>query len=100
MLLANQEQTKAVVRLVKELSEKYKIPLNNERIESLRGVYSHTQAKKKWGGSIYLDGKDFDPGESYMKEVLEQAGGTYYPEENWFDRQSENWILLFTDFQP
>lgn len=46
MLLANQEQTKAVVRLVKELSEKYKIPLNNERIESLRGVYSHTQAKK------------------------------------------------------
>ncbi|KAA1290361.1 N-acetylmuramoyl-L-alanine amidase [Leptospira interrogans serovar Geyaweera] len=100
MLLANQEQTKAVVRLVKELSEKYKIPLNNERIESLRGVYSHTQAKKKWGGSIYLDGKDFDPGEPYMKEVLEQAGGTYYPEENWFDRQSENWILLFTDFQP
>ncbi|MCR8637640.1 N-acetylmuramoyl-L-alanine amidase [Leptospira interrogans serovar Ricardi] len=100
MLLANQEQTKAVVRLVKELSEKYKIPLNNERIESLRGVYSHTQAKKKWGGSIYLDGKDFDPGEPYMKEVLEQAGGTYYSEENWFDRQSENWILLFTDFQP
>ncbi|EMO75822.1 N-acetylmuramoyl-L-alanine amidase [Leptospira kirschneri str. 200801925] len=46
MLLANKEQTKAVVRLVKELSEKYKIPLNNERIESLRGVYSHTQAKK------------------------------------------------------
>lgn len=100
MLLANQEQTKAVVHLVKELSEKYKIPLSNERIESLRGVYSHTQAKKKWGGSIYLDGKDFDPGEPYMKEVLEQAGGTYYPEENWFDRQSENWILLFTDFQP
>ncbi|EKQ83053.1 N-acetylmuramoyl-L-alanine amidase [Leptospira kirschneri str. 200803703] len=100
MLLANKEQTKAVVRLVKELSEKYKIPLNNERIESLRGVYSHTQAKKKWGGSIYLDGKDFDPGEPYMKEVLDQAGGTYYPEENWFDRQSEDWILLFTDFQP
>ncbi|EKR73153.1 N-acetylmuramoyl-L-alanine amidase [Leptospira noguchii str. 2006001870] len=100
MLLANKEQTKAVVRLVKELSEKYKIPLNNERIESLRGVYSHTQAKKKWGGSIYLDGKDFDPGEPYMKEVLDQAGGIYYPEENWFDRQSENWILLFTDFQP
>ncbi|EMK23241.1 N-acetylmuramoyl-L-alanine amidase [Leptospira kirschneri] len=100
MLLANKEQTKAVVRLVKELSEKYKIPLNNERIESLRGVYSHTQAKKKWGGSIYLDGKDFDPGEPYMKEVLDQAGGTYYPEENWFDRQSEDWILLFTNFQP
>lgn len=100
MLLANREQTKAVVRLVKELSEKYKIPLNNERVETLRGVYSHTQAKKKWGGSIYLDGKDFDPGEPYMKEVLDQAGGTFYPEENWYERQSNEWILLFTEFQP
>ncbi|PJZ55613.1 N-acetylmuramoyl-L-alanine amidase [Leptospira barantonii] len=100
MLLANKEQTKAVVRLVKELSEKYKIPLNNERVESLRGVYSHTQAKKKWGGSIYLDGKDFDPGEPYMKEVLDLAGGTFYPEENWYERQSNEWILLFTSFQP
>ncbi|EMF80183.1 N-acetylmuramoyl-L-alanine amidase [Leptospira weilii serovar Topaz str. LT2116] len=99
-LLANQEQTKAVARLVKELSEKYKIPLTNERVESLRGIYSHTQAKKKWGGSIYLDGKDFDPGEPYMKEVLDQVGGTFYPEENWFERQSDNWILLFTYFQP
>lgn len=100
MLLSNSEQTKAVVRLVKELSEKYKIPLNNERVESLRGVYSHTQAKKKWGGSIYLDGKDFDPGEPYMKAVLDQADGTFFPEENWFDRQGADWILLFTDFQP
>ncbi|TGL76715.1 peptidoglycan recognition protein family protein [Leptospira yasudae] len=100
MLLSNREQTKAVVRLVKELSEKYKIPLNNERVESLRGVYSHTQAKKKWGGSIHLDGKDFDPGEPYMKEVIEQVGGTFYAEENWFERQSNDWILLFTSFQP
>lgn len=100
MLLANREQTKAVARLVKELSEKYKIPLTNERVESLRGIYSHTQAKKKWGGSIYLDGKDFDPGEPYMKEVLDQVGGTFYSEENWFKRQSDDWILLFTYFQP
>ncbi|WP_016754941.1 peptidoglycan recognition protein family protein [Leptospira santarosai] len=100
MLLANREQTKAVVRLVKELSEKYKIPLTNERVESLRGVYSHTQAKKKWGGSIYLDGKDYDPGEPYMKEILDQVGGTFYPEENWFERRSDDWILLFTLFQP
>ncbi|ABJ78207.1 N-acetylmuramoyl-L-alanine amidase [Leptospira borgpetersenii serovar Hardjo-bovis] len=100
MLLANREQTKAVARLVKELSEKYKIPLTNERVESLRGIYSHTQAKKKWGGSIYLDGKDFDPGEPYMKEVLDQVGGTFYSEENWFERQSDDWILLCTYFQP
>ncbi|AXR60517.1 peptidoglycan recognition protein family protein [Leptospira mayottensis] len=99
-LLANREQTKAVARLVKELSEKYRIPLTNERVESLRGIYSHTQAKKKWGGSVYLDGKDFDPGEPYMKEILDQVGGTFYPEENWFERQSDDWILLFTYFQP
>ncbi|AOP33143.1 N-acetylmuramoyl-L-alanine amidase [Leptospira tipperaryensis] len=100
MLLANKEQTEAVVRLVKELSEKYKIPLSNEKVESLRGVYSHTQAKKKWGGSIHLDGKDFDPGEPYMKAVLELAGGSFFPEENWHERQSNEWILLFSLFQP
>ncbi|MBM9499138.1 N-acetylmuramoyl-L-alanine amidase [Leptospira sp. 201903071] len=100
MLLSNQEQTEAVVRLVKELSEKYKIPLSNERVESLRGVYSHTQAKKKWGGSIHLDGKDFDPGEPYMKAVLELAGGTFFPEEKWYERLSNDWILLFSAFQP
>ncbi|TGM58381.1 N-acetylmuramoyl-L-alanine amidase [Leptospira adleri] len=100
MLLANKEQTDAVVRLVKELSEKFKIPLSNERVESLRGVYSHTQAKKKWGGSIHLDGKDFDPGEPYMKTVLELAGGSFFPEENWHERLSNDWILLFSAFQP
>ncbi|TGK29466.1 N-acetylmuramoyl-L-alanine amidase [Leptospira gomenensis] len=100
MLLSNREQTEAVVRLVKELSERFKIPLNNEKVESLRGVYSHTQAKKKWGGSIHLDGKDFDPGEPYMKTVLEAVGGAYYPEESWYERLSGEWILLFTPFQP
>ncbi|RHX83797.1 peptidoglycan recognition protein family protein [Leptospira stimsonii] len=100
MLLANKEQTEAVVRLVKELSEKFRIPLSNEKVESLRGVYSHTQAKKKWGGSIHLDGKDFDPGEPYMKAVLELAGGSFFPEENWHERMSNDWILLFSSFQP
>lgn len=35
-----------------------------------------------------------------MKEVLDQVGGTFYSEENWFKRQSDDWILLFTYFQP
>ncbi|MBM9575813.1 N-acetylmuramoyl-L-alanine amidase [Leptospira sp. 201903070] len=100
MLLANKIQTEAVSRLVKELSEKYKIPLNNERVESLKGVYSHTQAKKKWGGSIHLDGKDFDPGEPYMKFVLELTGGTFFSEESWYERTNDDWILLLSAFQP
>ncbi|GBF38418.1 peptidoglycan recognition protein family protein [Leptospira johnsonii] len=100
MLLANPAQTAAVSKLVYELCQKYEIPLNNQRIESLKGVFSHTQAKKKWGGSIFLDAQDFDPGEPYMKKVIETLGGTYYSEKDWYDRNGEEWILLFTDFQP
>nr|WP_246028199.1 N-acetylmuramoyl-L-alanine amidase [Leptospira fletcheri] len=100
MLLGNPKQTEAVAKLVKELSRKYEFPLNNKSIERLNGVYSHTQAKKKWGGSIFLDAQDFDPGEPYMKRILESVGGTFYEEKDWQDRKSEDWILLHTDFQP
>ncbi|MGJ4789109.1 peptidoglycan recognition protein family protein [Leptospira koniambonensis] len=100
MLLANPAQITAVSKLVYELCQKYQIPLNNERVESLKGVFSHTQAKKKWGGSIFLDAQDFDPGEPYMKKIIETLGGTYYSEKDWYDRNGEEWILLFTDFQP
>ncbi|TGL57635.1 peptidoglycan recognition protein family protein [Leptospira sarikeiensis] len=100
MLLANHAQTTAVSKLVQELCKKYEIPLNNQKIESLKGIFSHTQAKKKWGGSIFLDALDFDPGEPYMKRVIELLGGTYYAEKDWYDRTGEEWILLFTDFQP
>lgn len=99
-LLANEFQTEKVVSLVKEISNLYDIPLNNQRIEEFRGVYSHTQAKKKFGGSVALIGKDFDPGEEYMKKVLEKAGGKFYAEEDWYGRKSEDWIIYYGDFQP
>ncbi|HMV80138.1 MAG TPA: N-acetylmuramoyl-L-alanine amidase [Leptospiraceae bacterium] len=99
-LLANEFQTEKVVSLVKEISSLYDIPLNNRRIEEFKGVYSHTQAKKKFGGSVALIGKDFDPGEEYMKKVLEKAGGKFYAEEDWYDRKSEDWIIYYGDFQP
>lgn len=99
-LLKNKTQTQKVKELVLELSKKYDIPLNNHKVESLKGIFSHTQAKKKFGGSVALVGKDFDPGEPYMKIILESIGGTYYKEEDWFDRMSESWIMLFEDFQP
>ncbi|EPG75040.1 N-acetylmuramoyl-L-alanine amidase [Leptospira fainei serovar Hurstbridge str. BUT 6] len=100
MLLANPLQSEAVAKLVKELSQKYNFPLDNKAIELLKGVYSHTQAKKKWGGSIFLDAQDFDPGEPYMKKILDLVGGKFYSEKDWQDRNSDNWILLFTEFQP
>jgi N-acetylmuramoyl-L-alanine amidase len=99
-LLANTKQTVKVSNLVLELSKKFKIPLNNHRVEELKGIYSHTQAKKKWGGSIALEGKDFDPGEEYMKKIFLYINGQYYPEESWFDRYSNDWVMLYAKFQP
>ena len=99
-LLANESQTKKVIVLVNELSKKFGIQISNEKIESLKGVFSHTQAKKKFGRSVALVGKDFDPGEEYMKKVIEATGSKYYNEEEWYDRKSEDWIILYGDFQP
>jgi N-acetylmuramoyl-L-alanine amidase len=99
-LASNQIQIDKVVALVKEISQNYDFPISNHRIEEFKGVYSHTQAKKKFGGSIFLTAKDFDPGEEYMKTILELAGGEFYPEENWFERNSNHWVILVRDFQP
>lgn len=99
-LLSNDKQTQKVSRLVLELADKYNVPLNNEKIEELKGIYSHTQAKKKYGGSIALYGKDFDPGEPYMKKIIESIGGKYYSEKEWFNRFSDDWIMLDAEFQP
>ena len=99
-LLGNIKQTVKVANLVLELSKKFNIPLNNHKVEELKGIYSHTQAKKKWGGSIALEGKDFDPGEEYMKKIFLYINGKYYPEESWFERYSNDWVLLYAKFQP
>jgi N-acetylmuramoyl-L-alanine amidase len=99
-LLGNEVQTQKVIALVIELSKLYNIPITNEKIESLVGVFSHTQAKKKFGRSVALIGKDFDPGEEYMKKVIEATGSKYYSEEEWYGRTGEDWIILYGDFQP
>ncbi len=99
-LLANERQTQKVAKLVRELADKYNVPLNNHKIEELKGIYSHTQAKKKYGGSIALYGKDFDPGEPYMKKIIESIGGVYSPEKDWYNRGSDDWIMLNAEFQP
>jgi hypothetical protein len=35
-----------------------------------------------------------------MKKVIEATGSKYYNEEDWYDRKSEDWIILYGDFQP
>lgn len=99
-LFKQPDQIKTVKDLVIQLTTKYKIPLSNEKLEDLTGVFSHTQAKKKWGGSIFLNAKDFDPGEEYMEMILNSVGGKYYSEPEWKNRKSIDWAILFRNFQP
>ncbi|MDF3822869.1 peptidoglycan recognition family protein [Leptospira sp. 96542] len=99
-LLAQTEQLEKVKELVIQLSKKYKIPYTNQDIESFSGIFSHTQAKKKWGGSIFLNAKDFDPGEEYMELILNSIGGKYYPESEWKNRSNMDWAILYRNFQP
>lgn len=99
-LLANEAQARKVVEVVAALCSAYSIPKTNRDIESLRGVFSHGQAKKRWGRSAWLWGSDFDPGESYMRRVLEGARGAYVEEKDWSGRRSDAWVIQFEDWIP
>jgi len=99
-LMKNRPQIDGVKKLVLELSQLYNFNLQNEDITSFSGVYSHTQAKKKWGGSIFLNAKDFDPGEEYMELIIKELGGIYFPEAEWKNRNSWEWAILNKEFQP
>ncbi|WP_246047015.1 peptidoglycan recognition protein family protein [Leptospira ognonensis] len=99
-LIAQTAQTEKVKNLVLDLTSKYRIPLNNEDIATFSGIFSHTQAKKKWGGSIFLNAKDFDPGEEYMELILNSIGGKYFSETKWKNRDSFDWAILSKNFQP
>lgn len=99
-LLKNNFQAAKVVEVLKELAALYKVPLTNGDIEERRGVFSHGQAKKRWGRSAWLWGRDFDPGEEYMKVVLEAAGGVYVVEEQWKGRSSGEWVIEPDDWLP
>lgn len=100
-LLANAPQKAKVLKLVARLCDRYQIPRNNADIDSGRGVFSHGQQKKRWGHSAWLHpGLDFDPGENYMKEVLEGLRGTYVPEAEWKGRRDEKWVIAWDDWTP
>jgi N-acetylmuramoyl-L-alanine amidase len=99
-LLANERQLRSVASVVKALGADRSIPLNNRDIDSLRGVFSHGQAKKRWGRSAWMWGDDFDPGERYMKRVLEAAGGTYVAEKDWAGRRAGEWVVVDEAWLP
>jgi N-acetylmuramoyl-L-alanine amidase len=99
-LLKNVPQLKKVAAVLKALNAARGIPLNNRDIDSLRGVFSHGQAKKRWGRSAWMWGDDFDPGEGYMKRVLDEAGGTYVEEKDWTGRRSGAWAVIDEKWLP
>ncbi|TGN10920.1 N-acetylmuramoyl-L-alanine amidase [Leptospira ilyithenensis] len=99
-LLVQTDQIEKIKLLVTELCKKYKIPFTNEDIASFSGIFSHTQAKKKWGGSIFLNAKDFDPGEEYMELILKSIDGKYFSEPDWKKRKDSDWAILYRNFQP
>lgn len=99
-LLANGPQLRAVAAVLKSLAAARSIPLDNRDIESLRGVFTHGQAKKRWGRSAWMWGDDFDPGERFMKRVLEAAGGTYVTEKDWTGRRSGAWVVADDTWLP
>ena len=99
-LLQNEVQLRKVVEVVTALRAAYSIVGSNRDIESLRGVFSHGQAKKKWGRSAWMWGGDFDPGERVMKRVIEGSGGTYAEEKDWAGRRSGAWVVEFEDWLP
>jgi N-acetylmuramoyl-L-alanine amidase len=99
-LLKNGPQLKKVAAVLKALNAARGIPLNNRDIDSLRGVFSHGQAKKRWGRSAWMWGDDFDPGEKYMKRVLDEAGGTYVEEKDWNGRRSGAWVVVDESWLP
>jgi len=99
-LLENGSQLGKVVEVVKSLCAACSIPKTNRDIESLRGIFSHGQAKKRWGRSAWMWGGEFDPGEHFMKRVIEGAGGTYAEEKDWAGRRSGAWVIEFEDWLP
>ncbi len=100
-LLADAEQKEKVKTLLNRICEKYGIPRTNADIESQRGIFSHGQQKKRWGHSAHMHpGTDFDPGETYMKEVLEGIGGTYVPDAEWVGRREDRWAIRHDDWNP
>lgn len=100
-LLANQVQKQKVIEVVRELCEKFQIKKDNYDIASFSGIFSHGQQKKRFGGSAWMWGSEFDPGESYMKEIIESVGGRYYSDAEWKDRSDvKQWKILPYDWLP
>lgn len=100
-LLSNVPQKEKVVALVKEICEKFQIKKENFDISTFCGIFSHGQQKKRFGGSAWMWGSEFDPGETYMKEIIEAVDGKYYADSDWKNRKDVKiWKVLPFDWLP
>ena len=72
--------SKKVTNFIGNLAKKYSIPLENKDISSERGIFTHTQAKKKYGN--FVDMRDCG-GEKVLSKILMGLSGTYSSEPEW-----------------
>ncbi|OHB71214.1 MAG: hypothetical protein A2W23_07750, partial [Planctomycetes bacterium RBG_16_43_13] len=90
-LLDNTKQLSATVKVVKAVAEWYGIPKNNYDIEK-GGIFSHMQAKYKYGGVLPYDG--LEPGEKFVEQVINGVGGQFYTESEWKGRSTDFWHFV------
>ncbi|EMG11153.1 N-acetylmuramoyl-L-alanine amidase [Leptospira interrogans serovar Grippotyphosa str. LT2186] len=96
-ILKNEVQLKSLVNLIETLSKKHSIPLNNYDITSKKGIFTHTQSKKKFGR--FLDTGECGS-EKVLSSVLLKLQGKFFSETEWKDRFDSGWVIRkekFTD---
>ena len=89
-ILQNKKQLEATGKLLKKLSTDLDIPFSNQNINSNSGIFTHIQAKKKYGNFVDLSECG---SEKILKEILRSFEGKYFSEENWEGRFERDWIL-------
>lgn len=89
-LYNNRKQRGALNRMISYLAEELDIPKSNYDVISKRGVFTHNQTKRRFGGFV-----DFSPcgSELALKQILSEIDGKFFEEDDWKDRFVTGWVL-------
>ncbi|HEU4338785.1 MAG TPA: peptidoglycan recognition family protein, partial [Planctomycetota bacterium] len=95
-LLSEPALLDSAARLIRSLAERHAIPRSNDDVISGRGIFSHQQVKYRFGGLRRGEEKGrMEPGEDFMKALLNRVGGTYVEEKHWADRSKDGWVCVW-----
>ena len=94
-LLANPRILEAAANVVGGFADRLAIPKSNADVISRRGIFSHQQAKYRFGGLKRGEERDrMEPGEDFMKALLGRIGGEFREEKDWVGRGAERWVCV------